>query len=91
MTTRPGYKDFPKGDTRRYFTALLAVVRLKDRATIHYISQDIGCSRAEAQKALEAVSTQCGVEFERTGPVYQVTSWGVIKKTELVKFLEGED
>lgn len=88
MTNRPGYKDFPKSDARRYFVALQAVVRLKDKATIHYISQDIGCTRAEAQRALEAVSTQCGVVFERTGSVYQVISWGVLKKTELTGFLE---
>lgn len=89
MTNTPGYKDFPKSDARRYFVALMAVVRLKDKATIHYISQDIGCTRAEAQRALEAVSTQFGVCFERTGSVYKVTSWGVLKKAELAEFLQA--
>lgn len=89
MTGRPGYKDFPKSDARRYFVALLAAVRLKDKATIYYISQDIGCTRSEVQRALEAVSTQFGVRFDREGPVYKVTSWGVLKKAELEGFLVG--
>lgn len=79
----PGYKDFPKSDARRYFAALLAVDRLKDRATVHYISQDIGCTRAEAQRALEACVTQFNVQFERNGSLYRIVSWGVLKKTEL--------
>lgn len=41
MTEKAGYKAFPKSDARRYFVALLAVDRLKDRATIHYIAQDM--------------------------------------------------
>ena len=82
-----GYKDFPKGDARRCFVVLLAIGRLKERATIHYISQDIGCTRAEAQRALEGASTQFGVVFERLGAVYQVASWGVLKKPELNKFV----
>lgn len=88
---RPGYKDFPKGDTRRYFTVLSAMVRLKDKASIHFISKEIGCSRGEAVNALEAVSTQLGVQFERTGSMYRVSSWGVLKKSELDKFLESSD
>ena len=89
MSGQVGYKSFPKGDTRRYFTALLAVARLKDKATLYYLSQEIGCSRGEALNALEALSTQCGVLFKRTGSVYEVASWGVIKKSELANFLEG--
>ncbi|MES2877541.1 MAG: hypothetical protein V4713_03895 [Pseudomonadota bacterium] len=86
----PGYKDFPKSDARRYFTALLAVDRLKERATIHYVSLQIGCTRSEAQRALEAVVTQFGVIFERRGPVYQVESWGVLKKSELSRLINSE-
>lgn len=86
----PGYKDFPKSDARRYFTALLAVERLKERATVHYVSQDIGCTRAEAQRALETTVTQFGVVFQRFGPVYQVISWGVLKKSELGRLINPE-
>jgi hypothetical protein len=89
MTARLGYKDFPKSDSRRYFVALMAVDRLKDAATIHYVSLDIGCNRIEAQRALEAVSTQFGVVFVRQGPVYSVQSWGVLKKTAVARLLES--
>jgi hypothetical protein len=82
-----GYKSFPKADARRYFAALLSADRLKDKATIHYISQDIGCTRAEAQRALEAAETQFGVVYERTGSVYRIVSWGVLKKVELAKLM----
>lgn len=79
------YKYFPKGDARRYFTALLAVDRLKERATIHSVSLAIECTRAEAQRALEATVTQFGVIFERTGSAYRIASWGVLDKAELFK------
>lgn len=85
----PGYKDFPKSDARRYFVALLAVDRLKERATIHYVSQDIGCTRAEAQRALAAVETQFGVAFTRDGSRYEIASWGVLKKAELARLIKS--
>lgn len=83
----PGYKDFPKSDARRYFVALLAVDRLKERATIHYIAQDIGCTRAEAQRALQAVETQFGVTFLRDGSRYEIEDWGVLIKAELLRWV----
>lgn len=89
MSQSLSYKDFPKSDARRYFTALLAVDRLKERATIHYVAQDIGCTRAEAQRALEAVETQFGVQFERDGSRYEITSWGVLKKAELARLIKS--
>ena len=79
----PRYKDFPKSDARRYFTALLSVDKLKERATIHYVAQDIGCTRAEAKRALDAAATQFGVVFGRDGSVYKIESWGVLNKSEL--------
>lgn len=82
-----GYKDFPKSDARRYFVALLAVDRLKMRATIHYIAQDIGCTRAETQRALEAVETQFGVTFGRDGSRYEIMNWGVLNKNELARLV----
>jgi hypothetical protein len=84
------YKEFPKADARRYFVALLAVDRLKDRATIHYIAQDIGCTRAEAQRALEATETQFGVQFERDGSRYAIASWGVLKKADLARLIKSD-
>ena len=89
MITTPNYKDFPKSDARRYFTALLAVDRLKDRATVHYVAQDIGCTRSEAQRALAITETQFGVQFERDGSRYAITSWGVLKKAELTRLIKS--
>lgn len=85
-----GYKNFPKSDARRYFVALLAVDRLKERATIHYIAQDIDCTRAEAQRALEAVETQFGVTFLRDGSRYEITSWGVLKKANVAQLIKSD-
>lgn len=80
------YKAYPKADARRYFVALLAVAKLRDRATIHYVAQEIGCTRAEAQRALEAAETQFGVQLKRIGPRYEIESWGVLKHRELLRF-----
>ena len=85
------YKAFPKADARRYFVALLAVDRLKERATIHYVSQEIGCTRAEAQRALEAATIQFGVVFERDGSRYQIMNWGALKKTEVARLIKSDD
>lgn len=89
FVSEPGYKDFPKGDARRCFVVLAAIGRLKERATIHYISQDIGCTRAEAQRALEAAATQFGVVFGRDGSVYKIESWGVLSKKELATLIKS--
>ena len=83
------YKDFPKGDARRYFVTLLAVDKLKERATVHYISQEIGSTRAEAQRALDALSEQFGVTLERDGTAYRIADWGVLKKTAMVDFVKS--
>lgn len=89
MTGHLQYKSFPKSDARRYFVALLAVERLQERATLHYVSLDIGCARSEVQRALEFTAEQFGVVFERDGSVYKITSWGILKKNELENFLRN--
>jgi hypothetical protein len=85
------YKSFPRADARRYFVALLSADRLQDRATIHYISQEIGSTRAEAQRALDAAALQFGVVFERDGSVYRIVSWGGRKKNELTKLVKSDE
>ena len=82
----PGYKDFPKGDPRRYFVALLAADQLGDLATAHYVAKEIGSTRAVAQRALEAAQNQFGVTLRRDGPHYEITDWGVLDKDKLVQF-----
>ena len=85
------YKAFPRADARRYFTVLLAVDYLKDKATIYYIGLLVGCTRSEAQRALYAAVLQFGVEFERPdsqrGHGYKIVSWGVLKKADVVRFM----
>lgn len=83
------YKDYPKGDARRYFVVLLAVERLKETATIHYVSQEIGCTRAEVQRALQVLQDQFGVVFERYGSAYRIVEWGVLKKSALAEYIKS--
>lgn len=90
MNPTKSFKDFPKADARRYFVALLAADRLKERATIHYVAQEVGCTRAEAQRALEAAQIQFGVVFERDGSRYRIKSWGVLKMGDVARLVGGD-
>lgn len=74
----PHYKDFQKYDPRRYLVVLFAIERLKERATIYYIAQDILCTRAEAQRAIEGARKFFLVDFIKDGSVYSIASWGVL-------------
>jgi hypothetical protein len=79
------YKDFEKYDGRRYLVALFAVERLKERATAHYISQEIGCTRQEAMRALESAANWYRVEIEKDGSVYKIASWGILNRTKALR------
>lgn len=83
------YKDFEKYDSRRYLVALFAVERLKERATAHYMSLDIGCTRAEAIRALVIAKRQYLVEIEKTGPVYKILDWGVLDKAAALRSISS--
>lgn len=76
------YKDFEKYDPRRYLVALFAVERLKERATAHYMAQDIGCTRAEVGRALESAKKLFLVDVEKDGSVYSIKSWGILNRAE---------
>lgn len=89
MTTA-NYKDFEKYDPRRYLVALFAVERLKERATAHYIAQDIHCTRLEASRALESASKFFLVGINKVGPVYSITSWGVLDKAAALRAISSE-
>jgi hypothetical protein len=84
-----GYKEFSKGDARRYFTVLVAIVDLGGDATLHYISQRVGCTRAEAQRAIETAAEQFGMDIWKEGPVYQIRGWGVLDQPEVRKLVEN--
>jgi hypothetical protein len=76
----PRYKDFPKHDLRRYFALLLAIERLADRATMHYLAIELDCTRAEVDRAVAAIRQNLMVSIKKTGPVYRITSWGVLSE-----------
>jgi hypothetical protein len=78
-----GYKEFSKGDARRYFTVLVAIANLGDMATLHYIAQNVGCTRAEAQRAIETAAEQFGMDVEKEGPVYRIVGWGALDPIEV--------
>ena len=83
----PPFTEFSKGDVRRYFVILLAIHRLKDRATSYRVAQEVACGRADFQRAVAALTAQHGVEFEREGAHYKITSWGVLQRKALEQFL----
>lgn len=74
------YKDFDKYDPRRYLVALFAVEELGERATAHYISQHIVCTRAEAARALDSAQKLYLVDITKTGSVYAIASWGILNR-----------
>jgi hypothetical protein len=86
----PRYKDFPKHDLRRYFALLLAIERLAERATMHYLAIQLDCTRAEVARAVAAIKQNLMVSIEKTGPVYRITSWGVLSE-QAVKQCMNED
>lgn len=84
-----GYKDFPKGDARRYFTVLVAIIDLGGEATLHYISQRIGCTRIEVQRAIETAVEQFGMYIEKAGPVYRIVEWGALNEPEVRELVDA--
>lgn len=83
------YKDFPKYDARRQLIVLFAVERLGKNATLHYISQEIDCTRAEVQRAIESAQKTFLVEIEKEGSGYKIKSWGILDKDAAVASLEN--
>lgn len=84
------YKDFEKYDPRRYLVALFAVERLKERATAHYIAQDIDCTRAEVGRALESAAKFFLVDVQKEGPVYSIASWGILNKAAALRSISED-
>lgn len=76
----PRYKDFPKHDLRRYFALLLAIERLKERATMHYLALELACTRGEVVRAVKAIKQNLMVSIDKPEFAYRITSWGVLNK-----------
>ena len=80
------YRNFPKGDARRYFVVLAAIDAMKKgEATIHRVATAIECTRAEAQRAVQAACEQFAVSFDRDGSAYIISSWGVLKRSAVIE------
>ncbi|WP_374585717.1 hypothetical protein [Pseudoduganella sp.] len=74
------YKDFPKHDLRRCFTVLIAIERLGERATAHYLSLELECTRAEVIRAIEVARTQLQAQVVKIGSSYRIDGWGVLDR-----------
>lgn len=74
------YKDFPKHDFRRCLLVLVTLEKLGARATLHYTAQALECTRAEVLRAIELAQQQFFVGIDKNGPVYRITSWGVLDR-----------
>ena len=82
------YRDFPKGDSRRYLLVLAAIDAMKKgEATMHRVSTALGCTRAEAGRAVDVAQEQFGVRFERDGSAYIISSWGALRKAGVVELV----
>ena len=82
------YKDFPKYDARRLLVVLFAMERLGNDATLHYISQQISCTRAEVQRAIETAQKTFLVKIAKKDSVYTLQSWGIINKEAAITALK---
>lgn len=82
------YKDFPKHDLRRCFTVLMAIERLGERATAHYISLDLECTRAEVMRAVDVARGQLGVQVIKIGASYRIDDWGVLDYQAMKAFVK---
>jgi len=74
------YKDFPKHDLRRCFTVLLTIERLGGKATAHYISLELECTRAEVLRAIEVAREQFRVHLVKIGSSFRIDDWGVLNR-----------
>ncbi len=74
------YKDFPKHDLRRCFTVLLAIERLGERATAHYLSLELECTRAEVLRAIDVAREQLGMQLVKIGSSFRIDAWGVLNR-----------
>ena len=83
------YKDFPKYDARRLLLVLFALERLGKDATLHYISQEIKCDRAEVRRAIESAQRTFLVSISKHGSSYCLDSWGIINKAAALAALQN--
>lgn len=78
------YKDFPKHDLRRCFTVLLTIERLGEKATAHYISLALECTRAEVLRAIDVAREQLRMQLVKIGSSYRIDDWGVLSRNAVM-------
>lgn len=78
------YKDFPKHDLRRCFTVLLTIERLGEKATAHYISLELGCTRAEVLRAIDVAREQLRMQLVKIASSYRIDAWGVLSRDAVI-------
>lgn len=78
------YKDYPKHDMRRCFALLLTIERLAERATMHYLSLELGCTRAEVVRAVDLARKQLNMQIEKPKFAYEIRSWGVLSREGVI-------
>ncbi len=78
------YKEFPKHDLRRCFTVLLTIERLGEKATAHYISLELECTRAEVLRAIDVGREQLRMQLVKIGSSYRIDDWGVLSRDAVI-------
>lgn len=89
MARKPNlsFRDYPKGDTRRYLCILAAIHLNGNSASIGEIVETTGCNRAEAQRTIALLENQFGVEWGKSGLIWYVRSFGILNIGLVVKLL----
>lgn len=78
------YKDYPKHDMRRCFALLLTIEKLGARATMHYLSLELGCTRAEVARSVDVARRQLQLQIDKPKFAYEIRSWGVLSREAVV-------
>ncbi len=78
---------YPKGDMRRIWH-IIGAVECLERATLTTIVQATGIPKASVDDTLKKIMYEQipGFMLIKDGPVYTITSWGILKKKELKDF-----
>ncbi|MGT2457808.1 hypothetical protein ACU4GI_33440 [Cupriavidus basilensis] len=85
------YRDFKKGDVRRYFLVLLT---LATKRTVPATAVALEMSKGEVMQVLDHLTTQFGVKLEKEefekedgAATWSIRSWGVLNEQAVGKFL----
>lgn len=84
-----GVPQYPKADARRLFVLLAAIDKL-ERPTLTSLADYTGHNKGTIDADVAKLIEQYGVAIVKTGPVYDIESWGeILKKNGVKKVLQG--